>query len=35
MYRRAHEMGLSWPALSEGDVGDLITFLNSTSAGKP
>jgi mono/diheme cytochrome c family protein len=32
MYRRAHELGLSWPDLSEGDVGNLMTFLNSTSA---
>jgi mono/diheme cytochrome c family protein len=35
MVRRAHELGLSWPDLSEGDVGDLITFLNSTSVERP
>jgi cytochrome c551/c552 len=34
MVRRAHELGLSWPDLAEGDVGDLITFLNSTTTGR-
>ena len=32
IYERARERGLSWPELSEGDVGDLITFLNSSTA---
>lgn len=35
MYVRARELGLSWPELSEGDVGDLVTFLKSSPAGKP
>lgn len=31
MYKRARELGLEWPELVEGDVGDLITFLNTAS----
>jgi cytochrome c2 len=30
MYRRVQQLGLSWPTLAEGDVGDLITFLNTS-----
>jgi mono/diheme cytochrome c family protein len=29
MYRRAQDLGMSWPLLVESDVGDLITFLNT------
>jgi len=29
MYRQSQKMGLSWPTLAEGDVGDLLAFLNS------
>jgi mono/diheme cytochrome c family protein len=29
MYNRAHELGLSWPALKESDLGHLLAFLNS------
>lgn len=29
MYRRAQDLGMSWPLLAENDVGDLITFLNT------
>lgn len=34
-YGRARENGQSWPELSEGDVGDLITFLNSSATVRP
>lgn len=34
MYERARELGLKWPSLAEGDVGDLITFLKSSPEGK-
>jgi mono/diheme cytochrome c family protein len=30
MYRRALDLGLPWPVLAENDVGDLITFLNTS-----
>jgi len=30
MYRRAQQLGLAWPTLAEGDVGDLMTFLNTS-----
>ncbi|MGE5278630.1 MAG: c-type cytochrome [Acidobacteriota bacterium] len=30
MYRRARDLGMSWPLLAENDVGDLITFLNTS-----
>ncbi len=30
MYRRTQELGMSWPLLSQNDVGDLITFLNTS-----
>ena len=33
MYRRAQDLGVPWPMLAEKDVGDLITFLN-TSRGE-
>lgn len=29
MYRQTQKMGLSWPTLMEGDIGDLLAFLNS------
>lgn len=29
MYQRTRELGLPWPALAEGDVGDLVIFLNT------
>ena len=35
IYGRTRENGQSWPELSEGDVGDLITFLNSSAAVRP
>lgn len=35
MYERASLLGLKWPTLSEGDVGDLITFLKSSPEGRP
>lgn len=35
IYGRARENGQSWPELAEGDVGDLITFLNSSAAVRP
>jgi cytochrome c2 len=35
MYERARELGLKWPMLAEGDVGDLITFLKSSPTGRP
>ena len=35
IYGRARENGQSWPELSEGDVGDLITFLNSSATVRP
>jgi mono/diheme cytochrome c family protein len=33
MNQRVKEKGVKWPDLSEGDVGDLIAFLNSAQAG--
>ena len=30
MYRRAEDLGLSWPHLAENDVGNLIAFLNTS-----
>jgi mono/diheme cytochrome c family protein len=33
MYRRTQDLGLPWPLLSEKDVGDLITFLNTSPEG--
>jgi mono/diheme cytochrome c family protein len=30
MYRRTRDLGLQWPLLGENDVGDLITFLNTS-----
>ncbi len=30
MYKRARNLGLPWPLLAETDVGDLITYLNTT-----
>ncbi len=35
IYGHAREKGQSWPELSEGDVGDLITFLNSSATVRP
>lgn len=35
MYERAQQLGFEWPGLVEGDVGDLITFLKSSSGGRP
>ena len=29
MYQKTQELGLPWPALAEGDVGDLVVFLNT------
>jgi cytochrome c2 len=29
MYQRAQQVGVPWPALVEGDVGDLLAFLNT------
>ncbi len=34
MYRRARDLGLPWPRLAENDVGDLITFLNTSLEGE-
>jgi len=34
MNKRVLEKGLKWPDLSEGDVGDLLAFLNSAPAGR-
>jgi hypothetical protein len=37
MYRESRALGMGWPTLSEGDVGDLLAFLNSpvqTSSAK-
>ncbi len=34
MNKRVVEKGVKWPDLSEGDVGDLIAFLNSAPAGR-
>jgi hypothetical protein len=31
MFRRTRDLGLPWPVLAENDVGDLITFLNTSS----
>lgn len=33
MYERAREKRLPWPTLAEGDVGDLLTFLNTSPEG--
>jgi cytochrome c2 len=33
-YGRARQDGQGWPELAEGDVGDLITFLNSSATGR-
>lgn len=30
MYKRAQDLGLPWPTLAETDVGDLMTFLNTS-----
>ena len=30
MYKRAQDIGLPWPTLAETDVGDLISFLNTS-----
>ena len=30
MFRRTRDLGLPWPTLAENDVGDLITFLNTS-----
>jgi cytochrome c2 len=30
MYRRAQDLGMPWPTLAEKDVGNLITFLNTS-----
>lgn len=35
MYERSRELGLKWPDLAEGDVGNLITFLRSSPVGRP
>ncbi len=34
IFERARQNGQTWPQLSEGDVGDLITFLNSSATGR-
>ena len=34
MYKRAQDIGLPWPTLAETDVGDLISFLNTSPAGE-
>ncbi len=33
MYEKARSLGLAWPALAASDVGDLMTFLNTTPEG--
>jgi mono/diheme cytochrome c family protein len=35
VYGRTREDGQGWPELSEGDVGDLITYLNSSATARP
>ena len=34
MYRRTKDLGMPWPLLAENDVGDLITFLNTSPANE-
>jgi len=29
MYKRTRELGQPWPTLNEGDVGDVVAFLNA------
>jgi hypothetical protein len=29
MYERSRMLGRAWPMLNEGDVGDLVAFLNA------
>jgi mono/diheme cytochrome c family protein len=29
MYRRSEEMGIGWPTLTTGDVGDILSYLNA------
>jgi mono/diheme cytochrome c family protein len=31
MYERARQLGKPWPVLQEGDVGDIVAFLNSSA----
>jgi mono/diheme cytochrome c family protein len=33
MQSKVEELGMAWPVLEPGDVGDLISFLNSQPAG--
>ena len=33
MYKHAEELGVPWPMLAESDVGDLLSFLNTTPRG--
>jgi hypothetical protein len=33
MYQRARERGRAWPTLNEGDVGDVVAFLNAPLDG--
>jgi cytochrome c2 len=33
MYKHAEQLGLPWPTLAETDVGDLISFLNTSPRG--
>ena len=33
MYKHAEQLGVPWPTLAESDVGDLISFLNTTPRG--
>ena len=35
MYQRSRQLGLPWPTLEEGDVGDLVIFLNTPPEKKP
>ena len=34
MYRRARQLGIRWPLLTEADVGNLISFLNAPIRGR-
>ncbi|MDP2996587.1 MAG: c-type cytochrome [Bryobacterales bacterium] len=34
MYRRTRELKIAWPTLNEGDIGNLVSFLNSPVEGR-
>lgn len=34
MHKRTQELGIQWPRLAEGDIGHLLSFLNSPVEGK-